>query len=67
MVEKEAALTTEDKVLFRFQTAFRFLHVGREIVDGFLHSISQNHHLTVAAPLRFTSRAGRGLLVRSSS
>lgn len=39
----------------------------RQVFDGFLHPVSQNHHLTVAAPVRLTSRAGGDLLVASSN
>lgn len=44
-----------------------YLHVGGKVFDGFLHSISQDQHFTVAAPPRFTSRAGMVLLIRSLS
>lgn len=55
------------KHLYEDLRLFMYLCTGGKIFDGFLHSVTQNQHLAVAAPPWFTPRAAMVLLVRSLS
>jgi hypothetical protein len=46
--------------------ALRYLFVYWKVFDGLADSISQHHHLTVAAPLGLGAWAAGGLLMRAS-